>query len=59
METMNVEDGRFNVLATWGNPIVTLSTHMDTVPPFLPSREDAEQIWGRGSSVMPKASSPR
>ncbi len=46
---MDVENGRFNVLATWGNPIVTLSTHMDTVPPFLPSREDAEQIWGRGS----------
>lgn len=49
VETMDVENGRFNVLATWGNPIVTLSTHMDTVPPFLPSREDAEQIWGRGS----------
>jgi acetylornithine deacetylase len=49
VETMDVENGRFNVLATWGSPIVTLSTHMDTVPPFIPSREDAEQIWGRGS----------
>ena len=49
VERMDVEAGRFNVLATWGKPIVTLSTHMDTVPPFFPSREDAEHIWGRGS----------
>jgi acetylornithine deacetylase len=33
----------------WGQPVVTLSTHMDTVPPFFPSREDAEFIWGRGA----------
>jgi acetylornithine deacetylase len=49
VEVMDVENGRFNVLATWGNPAVTLSTHMDTVPPFFGSREDADQIWGRGS----------
>jgi acetylornithine deacetylase len=49
VERMDVEDGRFNVLATWGNPAVTLSTHMDCVPPFFGSREDAEHIWGRGS----------
>jgi len=48
-ERMEVEPGRFNVLATWGRPVVTLSTHMDTVPPFFPSREDAEFIWGRGA----------
>ena len=40
---------RANVLACWGQPLVTLSTHMDTVPPFSPSREDAEFIWGRGA----------
>jgi len=40
---------RFNVFAHWGEPIVTLSTHMDTVPPFFPSREDGEFIYGRGS----------
>ena len=45
-----VEAGRFNVFAHWGDPLVTLSTHMDTVPPFFPSREDAEFIWGRGSA---------
>jgi acetylornithine deacetylase len=26
-----------------------LSTHMDTVPPFIPSSEDATRIYGRGS----------
>ncbi len=40
---------RSNVLAWWGEPRVTLSTHMDTVPPFFPSREDDEFIWGRGA----------
>jgi acetylornithine deacetylase len=48
-ERMNVEGTRFNVLATWGEPRVTMSTHMDTVPPFFPSREDGEFIWGRGA----------
>jgi acetylornithine deacetylase len=48
-ERMPVAAGRFNVLATWGEPRVTMSTHMDTVPPFFPSREDAECIWGRGA----------
>src|SRR5713101_3770295 len=49
VERMDVEPGRFNLFACWGEPIVTLSTHMDTVPPFIPSREDAEFIWGRGA----------
>lgn len=48
-ERMDVESGRFNVLASWGRPVVTLSTHLDTVPPFFPSREDAQFIWGRGA----------
>jgi acetylornithine deacetylase len=46
---MPVEAGRFNVLAWWGNPVVTLSTHIDTVPPFFASREDETHIWGRGA----------
>ena len=49
VERIEVEPRRFNVLAHWGEPVVTLSTHMDTVPPFLPSREDDEYIWGRAS----------
>lgn len=48
-ERMTVTPERFNVLATWGTPVVTLSTHIDTVPPYFASREDAEHIWGRGS----------
>jgi acetylornithine deacetylase len=48
-ERMDVGPGRFNVLASWGRPVVTLSTHMDTVPPFFASREDTEFIWGRGA----------
>jgi acetylornithine deacetylase len=49
VERMPVEPHRFNVLATWGDPVVTLSTHIDTVPPFFESREDGEYIWGRGA----------
>ncbi len=49
VERMEVESERFNVLALWGEPRVTLSTHMDTVPPVLPSREDDQFIWGRGA----------
>lgn len=49
VERMPVERSRFNILATWGEPVVTLSTHMDTVPPFLPSAEDAGHIRGRGA----------
>ena len=35
--------------AFWGEPTVTFSTHIDTVPPFFASREDDEYIWGRGA----------
>jgi acetylornithine deacetylase len=49
VERMAVEDGRDNIFVSFGEPIVTLSTHMDTVPPFIPSREDEDLIWGRGA----------
>jgi acetylornithine deacetylase len=49
VERMAVEPGRDNVFAEFGNPQVVLSTHMDTVPPFIPSREDDCHIWGRGA----------
>jgi acetylornithine deacetylase len=49
VERIPVDGDRFNVLAIWGDPVVTLSSHIDTVPPFFPSREDASHIWGRGS----------
>jgi acetylornithine deacetylase len=47
-----VEGERFNVYATspeQPNPEIVFSTHMDTVPPFIPSSEDAARIYGRGS----------
>lgn len=42
---------RFNVYAgiSTDTPDVVLSTHIDTVPPFIPSREDELYIYGRGS----------
>ena len=49
IELMPVAPRRNNVYASWGEPDVVLSTHMDTVPPFIPSREDDERIWGRGA----------
>jgi acetylornithine deacetylase len=49
VERLEVAPQRFNVYASWGNPVVTLSTHIDTVPPFVPSREDDNFIWGRGA----------
>jgi acetylornithine deacetylase len=51
VERIEVEPRRYNVFAQFGEtPVVTLSTHMDTVPPFVPSREDDEFIWGRASA---------
>ena len=44
-----VAPDRDNVFADWGEPTVTMSTHMDTVPPFFASNEDEEFVWGRGS----------
>jgi len=49
IEKMEAEPDRFNVFAHWGEPVVTLSTHMDTVPPHVASREDEDRIWGRGA----------
>lgn len=50
VELQEVEAGRANLLATTGAPPrVVLSTHLDTVPPFIPSTEDETHIRGRGS----------
>jgi len=51
-EKMPVEGPRCNVFATSPQeprPAVVFSTHMDTVPPFIPSSEDGGRIYGRGS----------
>jgi acetylornithine deacetylase len=49
LERMNAAPERDNVLLTFGDPVVTLSTHMDTVPPYFSSSEDNTFIRGRGS----------
>jgi acetylornithine deacetylase len=49
VERIPAEPERDNIYVYWGEPVVTLSTHMDTVPPFFRSREDGDYIWGRGS----------
>ena len=52
VERMPVEGDRFNVWAThpgMPRPELVFSTHMDTVPPHIPSSEAADRIYGRGS----------
>jgi len=45
-----VSDGRADLFATAvDQPRVTLSTHLDTVPPFIPPRRDAHNLYGRGA----------
>ena len=46
------EGERANLFATSAqepNPALVFSTHMDTVPPFLPSSEDDTRVYGRGA----------
>ncbi|HEY7856742.1 MAG TPA: M20/M25/M40 family metallo-hydrolase [Terriglobales bacterium] len=54
VELWPVEHERFNVYARrtdarGGAPQVVMSTHLDTVPPYWPWREDATTIYGRGA----------
>jgi acetylornithine deacetylase len=45
-----VEKDRLNLFATTkASPEIVFSTHLDTVPPFIPSSEDETYIYGRGS----------
>jgi acetylornithine deacetylase len=44
-----VSPGRNNLYAYREPPALVFSTHLDTVPPYVPLTEDAESIHGRGS----------
>lgn len=50
VELQDIAPERSNIIArTEARPRVVLSTHMDTVPPFVASSEDDEFIYGRGA----------
>jgi len=49
LERMSAAPERDNLLLTFGEPVVTLSTHMDTVPPYFSSSDDGTHIRGRGA----------
>jgi acetylornithine deacetylase len=44
-----VSAGRHNLYAFREAPTLVFSTHLDTVPPYIPLSEDGESIHGRGS----------
>lgn len=45
-----VTRGRTNVWASRAGGGVTLSTHLDTVPPYIPPRLEGDRLSGRGAS---------
>lgn len=50
VEKQELGGGRANLTAlAGGTPETVLCTHLDTVPPFFPSREDDEFLYGRGA----------
>jgi len=50
VELQDIASERSNIIATTdARARLVLSTHMDTVPPFIASNEDDEYIYGRGS----------
>ncbi len=50
VERQEAAPGRPNLFATTGAPArVVFSSHLDTVPPYVPAREDAEFLHGRGA----------
>jgi acetylornithine deacetylase len=50
VELQKVSENQNNVVAYLNEtPRVWFSTHLDTVPPFIPATEDDEKIYGRGA----------
>jgi acetylornithine deacetylase len=50
VELQEVSRGRANVWATRKGGGVTMSTHLDTVLPYIAPREEKGRLYGRGSS---------
>src|SRR5262245_48179917 len=49
VDTQHVEPERNNIMAMAGRPRVIFCTHLDTVPPVLPVREENGYLYGRGA----------
>ena len=50
MRRIPVSPGRDDLIASASDsPLLTLSTHLDTVPPFLPPRREHGRLYGRGA----------
>ena len=49
VRTQEVSRARSNVWASRGHGVVTLSTHLDTVPPYIAPRLEGNQLLGRGA----------
>jgi len=49
VELQEVSKGRANIWATRKGKGVTLSTHLDTVPPYIAPREENGKLYGRGA----------
>jgi acetylornithine deacetylase len=49
VELQEVSKGRANIWATRKGKGVTLSTHLDTVPPYIPPRDADGKLFGRGA----------
>jgi acetylornithine deacetylase len=47
--TQEVSKGRANIWASRAGGGVTLSTHLDTVPPYIPPRLTGDRLLGRGA----------
>ncbi len=47
--TQEVSKGRSNVWASRAGRGVTFSTHLDTVPPYIPPRLEGDRLYGRGA----------
>ncbi|HEY6051259.1 MAG TPA: M20/M25/M40 family metallo-hydrolase, partial [Thermoanaerobaculia bacterium] len=48
-DSIPVSPGRRDLFAHRGNPAVVLTTHADTVPPFLPPRREGGTLFARGA----------
>ncbi len=49
VDLQEVNQGRQNIYARKGEPLIVISTHLDTVAPYIHYREEEKFIFGRGA----------